>query len=121
MGPNRKGKFDNELPEGKIGEQGVQPGMQGPAGGMKDVCRGNNGEEINLLSLSFGSDTEYLAKTYVIVDSKVKQNGSLALGSLLRQGAIETVMLVLEEQFVEREVVFPVFARYFLARDNHLK
>jgi hypothetical protein len=40
MGPNRKGKFDNESPEGKTGEQGVQPGMQGPAGGIKDVCRG---------------------------------------------------------------------------------
>jgi hypothetical protein len=77
---------------------------------------GNNGEEINLVSLSFGSDTEYLARMYVIVDSEVKRNGSLALGSLLRQGAIEMVMLVLEEQNVEREVVFPVFARYFLAR-----
>jgi hypothetical protein len=65
----------------------------------------------NLVSLSLGSDTEYLAKTYIIVDSEVKQNGSLALGSVLRQGAIEMVMLVLQEQFVEREVVFPVFAR----------
>jgi hypothetical protein len=27
-------------------------------------------------------------------------------------------MLVLQEQFVERRVVFPVFARYFLARER---
>jgi hypothetical protein len=78
-----EGKFDNESPEGKTGEQGMQPGMQGPAGVMKEVRRGNNDQEINLVSLSFGSDTEYLVKRYVIVDSEVEQNGSLALGSLL--------------------------------------
>jgi hypothetical protein len=70
----------------------------------------------NLASLSFGSDTGYLAETYFIIKSEEKQNGSLALGSLLQQGAIETVMLILEEQFVEQEVVFPIFARYFLTR-----
>jgi hypothetical protein len=62
-----------------------------------------------------------LAETYFIIDSEVKRNGSLALGSLLRQGAIEMVMLILEEQFVEREVVFLVFARYFLARGQSFK
>jgi hypothetical protein len=70
----------------------------------------------NLASLSFGSDTEYLAETYFIADSEVKRNGSLALGSLLLPETIEMVMLELEEQFVERKVFFPVFARYFLAR-----
>jgi hypothetical protein len=64
----------------------------------------------NLASLSFGSDTGYLAEMYFIIDSEVKQNGSLAVGSLLQQGAIRTVMLILEEQFVEHEVVFPVIA-----------
>jgi hypothetical protein len=81
MGPNRKGKFDNESPDGKTGEQGVQPVVQGPVVGMKDVGLGNDGEEIHLASLSFGSDTEYLAETYVIVDPEVEQNGSLEMES----------------------------------------
>jgi hypothetical protein len=54
-------------------------------------------EEISLVSLSFGSDTEDLAEAYIIIDSEVERNGSLALGSLLQQGAIEEVMLKLEE------------------------
>jgi hypothetical protein len=57
-----------------------------------------------------------LAGTYIIVDSEVERKGSLESGSLLRQGAIGEVMSKLEEQFVVREVFFPVFARYFLAR-----
>jgi hypothetical protein len=36
--------------------------------------------------------------------------------SLLRPGTIKAVTSVLDEQFVERTVFFPVFARYFLAR-----
>jgi hypothetical protein len=39
-------------------------------------------------SLSFSSDTEYLSETYVIIDAKVKWNGSLAIGSLLPQEII---------------------------------
>jgi hypothetical protein len=66
-------------------------------------------------SLSFGSDTEYLSDTYVIIDAKVKRNGSLATGSLLPLGIIQTITLALEEQVVECTVFFPVFTRYFLA------
>jgi hypothetical protein len=121
--PRKKGKFSQKSASGETGEQHVPAAVQASVDGM-----GNDGWESNfaplsldsakenLASLSFGSDTGYLAETYFIIDSEVKQNGSLALGSLRRQGAIETVMLMLEEQFVEREVVFPVFARYFLAR-----
>jgi hypothetical protein len=83
---------------------------------MEDVGQGNDGEENNLASLSFGSDTEYLAETYVIVDSEVKQNGSLEMGSLLRPGIIRAVMSALDEQFVEPKVFFRVFTRYLLAR-----
>jgi hypothetical protein len=56
-------------------------------------------------------DTEYLAETYVIVESEVKRNSSLALGSLLQPRIIETVALVLHEQFLEREGFFPGLAR----------
>jgi hypothetical protein len=52
----------------------------------------------------------------VIVNSEVTQNGSLAIGSLLRPGIIKAVTSALDEQFVERTVFFPVFTRYFLAR-----
>jgi hypothetical protein len=75
----------------------------------------NDGEENNLAYLSFGSDTEYLAEMYVIVNSEVKQNGSLAMGSLLRPGIIEEVKSALDEQFVTHTVFFPVFTRYLLA------
>jgi hypothetical protein len=96
MSPNKKGKFDNELPKGETGEQGVQPVVQAPVEDMEDVGPGNDGEEINLASLSlgsdteklvflsFGSDTEDLAETYVIVNPEVEQNGSLAMESLLQ-------------------------------------
>jgi hypothetical protein len=131
--PKKKGKFSKKSADGETGERHVPPAVQASVNGMGDVGRGNDGEESslaplsldsdteNLSSLSFGSDMGYLAETYFIVDSVVKQNGSLTLGSLLRPGTIETVMLLLEEQFVEREVVFPGFARYFLARGQSFK
>jgi hypothetical protein len=121
MGPNRKVKFDNESPDGKTGEQGVQPVVQGPVGGMKDVGRGNDGEEINLASLSFGSDTEYLTETYVIVDPEVEQNGSLEMESLLGPEIIGAVTSALDEQFGGQRVFFPMFTRYFLAREQSFK
>jgi hypothetical protein len=129
MSPKKKGKFNQKWADGETGERHVPPAVQ--ASIDRDVGRGNDGEENNLAplsldydtenlaSLSFGSDTEYLAERYFIVDSEVKRNGSLALGSLLQPETIETVMSVLEEQFVERKVFFPVFARYFLARGNN--
>jgi hypothetical protein len=46
--------------------------VQVPVDDMEDVGRGNDGEEKNLAFLSFGSDTEYLAETYVIVNSEVE-------------------------------------------------
>jgi hypothetical protein len=85
---------------------------------MEGVSRESDGEENNLASLSFGSDTEYLADTYVIIDSEMKRNGSLAIGSLLQQGIIKVVTSALDEQFVEREVFFPIFTRYSLARER---
>jgi hypothetical protein len=126
--PKKKGKFSQKSAGGETGERHVPPAVQASVDGM-----GNDGgesnlaplsldsEKKNLASLSFGLDTGYLAETYFIIDSEVKRNGSLGLGSLLRQGAIETVMLILEEQFVEREVFFPVFARYFLAWGQSFK
>jgi hypothetical protein len=38
--------------------------------------------------------------------------------SLLRPGIVETVTSALEEQFVEWRVFFPMFTRYFLAREQ---
>jgi hypothetical protein len=65
--------------------------------------------------LSFASDMEYPSETYVIIEAEVKRNGSLAIGSLLPTGIIQTVTLALEEQVLERTVLFPVFTMYFLA------
>jgi hypothetical protein len=66
--------------------------------------------------LSFGSDTDYLSDTYVILDAEVKRNGSIALASLLRPGAIQENTLIMEEDPIERTVFFPVFSRYFVAK-----
>jgi hypothetical protein len=115
------------------GERHVPPAVQASVDDMEDIGRGNDGEENNLASLSlgsdmenlaslsFGSDTEYLAETYVIVNSEVKQNGSLAMESFLRPGIIKAVTSALDEQFVERMVFFPIFTRYFLARGRLFK
>jgi hypothetical protein len=82
--PKKKGKFDQKLPEGDTGERHVPPEVQASVDDMGDVGRGNDGEGNNLASLSFGSDTEYLSETHVVINSEVKINGSLAMGSLLR-------------------------------------
>jgi hypothetical protein len=93
MSPKKKGKFNQKLAGGDTGEQHVPPAGHASVDDMGDVGRGNDGEENNLASLSlgsdtenlaslkFGSDTEYLAETYVIVNSVVKQNGSIAMES----------------------------------------
>jgi hypothetical protein len=104
---------------------------------MEDVGRGGNDDEgddlrltpsaytslnrVGSVSLSFGSDTDYLSDTYVIINAEVKRNGSLETGSLLLPGIIQTVTLALEEQVVERTVFFPVFTRYLLAQGNRSK
>jgi hypothetical protein len=76
---------------------------------------------VSSASLSFGSDSDYLWDTYVIINAKVKRKGSLETGSLLPQGIIQTVTLALEEHVVERTVFFPAFTRYFLARGQSFK
>jgi hypothetical protein len=119
--PKRKGRFDQKSPDGDTGERYVPPEVQAPVDDMEDVGRGNDGEENFFASLSFGSDTEYLAETYVIVDSEVELNGSLTMGSLLRPGMIKAVTSALDEQFVERTMFFSVFTRYFLAREQSFK
>jgi hypothetical protein len=93
--PKKKGKFSQKLANRETGERHVPPAVQASVDCMGDVGRGNDGEENNLVplslnsdpenlaSLSVGSDTGYLAETYFIVDSEEKQNGSLALDSLL--------------------------------------
>jgi hypothetical protein len=43
-------------------------------------------------SLSFGSDTDFLSDTYVIVDPEVKRNGTVVLESLLHPAAIMNIM-----------------------------
>jgi hypothetical protein len=58
------------LADGETGERHVPPEVQVSVDYMEDVGWGNDGEENNLASLSFGSDTEYLAEMYVIVDSE---------------------------------------------------
>jgi hypothetical protein len=83
MNPNEKIRFDNKSPDGGAGERDVSPVVQAPVDDMEDVGRGNDEEEINLASLSFGSDTEYLAETYVIVNPEVEQDCSLTMESLL--------------------------------------
>jgi hypothetical protein len=106
------------LPNGDTGARHVPPGVRAPVEDMEDVGRGNDGEENNLASLSFGSETEYLAETYVIIYSEVEQNGSLAMGSLLQPGIIKAVTSALDEHVVECTVLFPIFTRYFLARER---
>jgi hypothetical protein len=112
----KKGKFDQKLADRDTGERHVPPEVQASVDDMEGVGRGNDGEGNNLASLSFGLDREYLSETNVVINSEVKRNGSLAMGSLLRPGIIKAVTLALDEQFVERTVFFPVFTRYFLAQ-----
>jgi hypothetical protein len=121
MNLKKKGRFDQKSPDGDTGKRHVPPGVRAPVDGMEGVGRGNDGDKNNLASLSFGSHTEYLAETYVIIDSEVEQNGSLTMKSLLQPGIINAVTSALDEQFVERTVFFPIFTRYFLARGRLFK
>jgi hypothetical protein len=114
--PKKNGKFNQKSAYGNIGEWHVPPEEPASVDEMEDAGWSNDGEGNNLASPSFGSDTEYLSETYVVIDSEVKINGSLAMGSLLRPGIIGAGTSALDKQFVERTVFFPVFTRYFLAR-----
>jgi hypothetical protein len=120
--PKKKGKFGPRSACGETGVLHVPVAIQASVVGKGKEREGHfyplgvKSDKRNLDSLSFGSDMGCLAGTYIIVDSEVERKGSLESGSLLRQGAIGEVMSKLEEQFVVREVFFPVFARYFLAR-----
>jgi hypothetical protein len=63
------------LINGDTGERHVPPEVRAPVDEVEGVGRGNDGEENNLASFSFGSDTEHLAETYVKINPEVKQNG----------------------------------------------
>jgi hypothetical protein len=66
--------------------------------------------------LSFGSDTEFMADMYTIVDAEVRENGLLVLESLLHPGIIQDVTATLAEEVTNIAVFFPTFTRYFLAK-----
>jgi hypothetical protein len=68
------------------------------------------------LSLSFGSssDNDLLSDTYLVLDAKVKDNGTLVLDSLLRLGIIQQVLQELDEVPKEKTVIFTMLARYFM-------
>jgi hypothetical protein len=67
-------------------------------------------------ALSFGSDTDFMSDTYVIIDPEVERNGTVVLESLLGPAAIQDIMSILEEEPAQRTVFFPAFSRYFVAR-----
>jgi hypothetical protein len=83
VGPRKKGRFDQRSSSRHMGGLHVPPAVR-PVHDMEDVGRGNDGEVNDLASLSFGSGTEYLAEIYILIDSKVEQNGSLATYRLFR-------------------------------------
>jgi hypothetical protein len=143
--PKKKSRFDQKEPDVDTdldrsrsgGQQSstavklhVMPAVQAPD--IEDVVRDwddDKGNDFRLTqsadtslnsvgsaSLSFGSDTDYLSDTYVIIDAEVKTNGLLETGSLLPPEIIQTIALALDEQVVERTVFFPAFTRYFQAR-----
>jgi hypothetical protein len=120
MNPNGRSRFDNESPNRGVSQLGVPLGLQAPMIGVLGVERGSDDDEINLASLSPGSDTVYLKKTYVILDPEVERNGSLTMDSLLVQESAEAVTSVQDEKFVEQRVFFPTFERYFLAKESKL-
>jgi hypothetical protein len=67
-------------------------------------------------SLSFGSDTEFMADMYTIVDAEVRENGLLVLESLLHPGIIQDVTVMLAEEATNIAGFFPTVTRYFLAK-----
>jgi hypothetical protein len=58
-------------------------------------------------SLSFGSDTEFMADMYTIVDAEVRENGLLVLESLLHPGIIQDVTATLAEEATNIAVFSP--------------
>jgi hypothetical protein len=56
--PKKKGKFVQKSADGDTGERHIPPEVQASVDNKEGVGRGNDGEENNLASLSFGSDTE---------------------------------------------------------------
>jgi hypothetical protein len=64
---------------------------------VHDVGRGNDGEVNNLASLSFGSGTEYLSETYVLIDSERA-----------------VFILVFTTYFLARERSFQIMIEYLL-------
>jgi hypothetical protein len=57
--------------------------------------------------LSFGSDTEFMADMYTIVDAEVRENGSLVSESLLHPGIIQDVTATLAEEVTNIAGFFP--------------
>jgi hypothetical protein len=55
-------------------------------------------KSVDSASLSFGSDTDFLSDTYVIIDPEVKRNGTVVLESLLRPATIQDIMYILDEE-----------------------
>jgi hypothetical protein len=111
--PNGRGRFDNESPDREAGERDVPLRVQAPVAGV-----GNDDKEIGLASLSLGKDTVYRARTYVIVDPEVEQNGSLKVESLLKPEITKAIMAVLNEHFEEQRVFFTTFTRYLLDKER---
>jgi hypothetical protein len=77
MSPKKKGRFDQKSPDGDTGERHVPPEVQAPVDDMEDVGLGNDGEENNLASHSFGSDTENLASLSFGSDMEYRQKRML--------------------------------------------
>jgi hypothetical protein len=48
----------------------------------------------------------------------VERNGSLKVESLLKQEITKAITAVFNEQFVEQRVFFPMFTRYFSAKER---
>jgi hypothetical protein len=50
------------------------------------------------------------------MDPEVKRDGLLSFGSLLHPGIIQAVTQALDEDVVEKNMIFPVFTRYFQSK-----
>jgi hypothetical protein len=95
MRPKKKGKFGPRSAIGETGERHVPAAVQASVDGMGKEREGHfyplgaDSDKENLALLGFRLDTGCLAETYIIVNYEGERKGSLELGSLLRQGAIE--------------------------------
>jgi heme/copper-type cytochrome/quinol oxidase subunit 3 len=99
MSPKKK-DINQESPDMHTGELHVPPAVQP----VHDVGRGNDGEENDLASLSFGSCTEYLAETYVLIDSECT-----------------VFILVFTRYFLARERSFQVMIEHLLKHKKPVK